>query len=341
MNKKLIGNKNNIVFYTDEEGNTNIEVILQNEDVWLNAQAIAELFDVNDKAIYKHIANIYEQEELDEDSTFSILETIGKNRHKYKTKYYNLDMIISIGYRVNSKKAVKFRQWANKIIKEYMIKGFVLDDDRFLNGSKVNKQYFDELLERIKVIRTSERMAYQKITDLFIATSIDYDKKSEEAYTFFKIVQNKLHYAITGRTAAELIYNRVNAEKENMGLTTWKEAPDGMIYKYDVSIAKNYLNEEELKKLNNLTNFFLDYAESMAEENQVMTMKDWINETDNLLKFRKKEILKDSGKISHKQAVEKAEKEYEKFRVKQDMQYISSMDEMYQRYLKENNNKNK
>ena len=341
MNNKLIGNKNNIVFYTDEEGDTNIEVILQNEDVWLNAQAIAELFDVNDKAIYKHIANIYEQEELDEDSTFSILETIGKNRHKYKTKYYNLDMIISIGYRVNSKKAVKFRQWANKIIKEYMIKGFVLDDDRFLNGSKVNKQYFDELLERIKVIRTSERMAYQKITDLFIATSIDYDKKSEEAYTFFKIVQNKLHYAITGRTAAELIYNRVNAEKENMGLTTWKEAPDGMIYKYDVSIAKNYLNEEELKKLNNLTNFFLDYAESMAEENQVMTMKDWINETDNLLKFRKKEILKDSGKISHKQAVEKAEKEYEKYRVKQDMQYISSMDEMYQRYLKENNNKNK
>ena len=341
MNNKLIGNKNNIVFYTDEEGDTNIEVILQNEDVWLNAQAIAELFDVNDKAIYKHIANIYEQEELDEDSTFSILETIGKNRHKYKTKYYNLDMIISIGYRVNSKKAVKFRQWANKIIKEYMIKGFVLDDDRFLNGSKVNKQYFDELLERIKVIRTSERMAYQKITDLFIATSIDYDKKSEEAYTFFKIVQNKLHYAITGRTAAELIYNRVNAEKENMGLTTWKEAPDGMIYKYDVSIAKNYLNEDELKKLNNLTNFFLDYAESMAEENQVMTMKDWINETDNLLKFRKKEILKDSGKISHKQAVEKAEKEYEKFRVKQDMQYISSMDEMYQRYLKENNNKNK
>ena len=337
MNNKLIGNKNNIVFYTDEEGNTKIEVILQNEDVWLNAQAIAELFDVNDKAIYKHIANIYEQEELEENSTFSILETIGKNGHKYKTKYYNLDMIISIGYRVNSKKAVKFRQWANKIIKEYMIKGFALDDDRFLKGGKVSRQYFDELLERIKVIRTSERMAYQKITDLFIATSIDYDKKSEEAYTFFKIVQNKLHYAISGHTAAELIYNRVDAEKENMGLTTWKEAPDGMIYKYDVSIAKNYLNEEELKKLNNLTNFFLDYAESMAEENQVMTMKDWISETDNLLKFRKKEILKDSGKVSHKQAVEKAEKEYEKFRVKQDRDYISSMDEMYKRYLKENN----
>ena len=339
MNNKLIGNKNNIVFYTDEEGNTKIEVVLQNEDVWLNVNAIAELFDVQRPAIYKHISNIFTEEELEEKSVCSILEYTASDNKKYKTKYYNLDMIISIGYRVNSKKAVKFRQWANKIIKEYMVKGFALDDDRFLKGGKVNRQYFDELLERIKVIRTSERMAYQKITDLFIATSIDYDKKSEEAYTFFKIVQNKLHYAITGHTAAELIYNRVNAEKENMGLTTWKEAPDGMIYKYDVSIAKNYLNEDELKKLNNLTNFFLDYAESMAEENQVMTMKDWINETDNLLKFRKKEILKDSGKISHKQAVEKAEKEYEKFRIKQDMQYISSMDEMYQKYLKENNNK--
>ena len=339
MNNKLIGNKNNIVFYTDEEGNTKIEVVLQNEDVWLNVNAIAELFDVQRPAIYKHISNIFTEEELDEKSVCSILEYTASDNKNYKTKYYNLDMIISIGYRVNSKKAVKFRQWANKIIKEYMVKGFALDDDRFLKGGKVNRQYFDELLERIKVIRTSERMAYQKITDLFIATSIDYDKKSEEAYTFFKIVQNKLHYAITGHTAAELIYNRVNAEKENMGLTTWKEAPDGMIYKYDVSIAKNYLNEDELKKLNNLTNFFLDYAEEMAEENQVMTMKDWINETDNLLKFRKKEILKDSGKISHKQAVEKAEKEYEKFRVKQDMQYISSMDEMYQRYLRENNNK--
>ena len=337
MDNKLIGNENNIVFYTDENGNTNIEVILQNEDVWLNAQAIAALFDVNDKAIYKHIANIYEQEELEENSTFSILETIGKNGHTYKTKYYNLDMIISIGYRVNSKKAVKFRQWANKIIKEYMIKGFALDDERFLKGGKVNKQYFEDLLVRIKAIRASERMAYQKITDLFIATSIDYDKKSEEAYLFFKIVQNKLHYAITGHTAAELIYERANAEKENMGLTTWEEAPDGMIYKYDVSIAKNYLNEEEIRKLNNLTTFFLDYAEAMAEENQIMTMKNWIDETDNLLKFRKKEILQNAGKISHDQAIEKANKEYEKFRIKQDMQYISSMDEMYQRYLKENN----
>ena len=326
MNSKLIGNEKDIIFYTDEDGKTNIEVVLQNEDIWLNAQAIAELFNVNDKAIYKHIANIYEQEELEEISTVSILETIGKNGHRYKTKYYNLDMIISIGYRVNSKKAVKFRQWASKIIKEYIIKGFALDDDRFLKGGKVNRQYFDELLERIKVIRTSERMAYQKITDIFIATSIDYDKKSEEAYTFFKIIQNKLHYAITSHTAAELIYERANAEKENMGLTTWKQAPNGMIYKYDVGIAKNYLDETELRKLNNLTNLFLNYAEEMAEDNQVMTMKDWINETDSLLKFRKKEILQNSGKISHKQAIEKAENEYEKYKIIQDKKFISDFD---------------
>lgn len=285
-----------------------------------------------------HIKNIYLDKELEEVATSKenlLVQKEGNRNVKRNVYLYNLDIVISLGFRVNSKKAIKFRTWANKIIKEYMIKGFSLDDDRFLKGGKVNQIYFDELLERIKVIRTSERMAYQKITDLFITTSIDYDKNSEEAYTFFKIVQNKLHYAITGHTAAELIYERVDSEKINMGLTTWKEAPDGMIYKYDISVAKNYLNEKELKKLNNLTILFLDYAETMAEEAQVMTMKDWINETDNLLKFRKKEILKNSGKISHKQAIEKANNEYEKYRVKQDEQYISSMDEMYTRYLKE------
>ena len=196
MNSKLIGNEKDIIFYTDEDGKTNIEVVLQNEDIWLNAQAIAELFEITDKVVYKHIKNIYAQNELEENSTVAKIATVGKNGQTYQVKYYNLDMIISIGYRVNSKKAVKFRQWASKIIKEYIIKGFALDDDRFLKGGKVNRQYFDELLERIKVIRTSERMAYQKITDIFIATSIDYDKKSEEAYTFFKIIQNKLHFAI-------------------------------------------------------------------------------------------------------------------------------------------------
>ena len=339
MNNKLIENEKNLLIYKNEEGNIIVDAIFKDETLWLTQKGMAKVFDCSVDNISLHLKNIFKDKELDENAVTeksSITASDGKN---YKTKIYNLDAIISVGYRINSKKATEFRIWATKILKEYMIKGFALNDERFIKGNKYDAEYFDELLERIKVIRTSERMAYQKITDLFIATSIDYDKKSEEAYTFFKIVQNKLHYAITGHTAAELIYNRVNAEKENMGLTTWKEAPDGMIYKYDVSIAKNYLNEDELKKLNNLTNFFLDYAESMAEENQVMTMKDWINETDNLLKFRKKEILKDSGKISHKQAVEKAEKEYEKFRVKQDREYISSMDEMYQRYLKENNSK--
>lgn len=337
MENGIIDNENNIIFYTDEDNNVKIEVILENENVWLTQNSLAKLFDTTRNNITMHIKNIFTDEELEIESVSKENLLTANDGKKYKTKLYNLDMIISLGFRVNSKKAIKFRTWANKIIKEYMIKGFALDDDRFLKGGKVNQKYFDELLERIKVIRTSERMAYQKITDIFMTTSIDYDKNSEEAYTFFKIVQNKLHYAITGYTAAELIYERVDSEKINMGLTTWKEAPDGMIYKYDISVAKNYLNENELKKLNNLTTLFLDYAETMAEEEKVMTMKDWINETDNLLKFRKKEILKNSGRISHKQAIEKANNEYEKYRIKQDQQYISSMDEMYKRYLEESN----
>ena len=246
MNKNLIGDENNIIFYEDKEGNTKIEVLYQNEDVWLNTTAIANLFDVQRPAIVKHINNIYNDQELDKNSTCSILEQVQKegNRDVLRKKdYYDLDMIISIGFRVNSKKAIKFRAWANKIIKEYMIKGFALNDDRFINGSNFSTRYFDELLERIKTIRTSERMSYQKITDIFIATSADYNKKAEEAYTFFKIVQNKLHFAITGKTAAELIYERANSEKLNMGLTSWKNSPDGLIYKYDVGIAKNYLSE--------------------------------------------------------------------------------------------------
>ena len=334
MDNKLIGTENNIVFYEDENNNTKVEVRLQDEDVWLNVNAIANLFNVGRSAITKHINNIYNDEELSENSTCSILEHMGNDgKQHYKTKYYNLDMIISIGFRVNSKTAIKFRTWANKLIKEYIVKGFNLNDDRFIKGNKFDKKYFDELLERIKTIRVSERMSYQKITDLFIATSTDYNPKSEEAFIFFKIVQNKMHFAITGHTAAELIYSRADSNKEHMGLTNWKNSPDGLIYKYDVSIAKNYLNETELKKLNNLTNLFLDYAEDMAEEEKVMTMKDWIDTTDKLLKFREKKILSDSGKISHKQAVEKAEGEYEKFRIKQDKEYISSMDEMYKKYL--------
>jgi len=332
----MIASNNDIVFFKKDNGETNIELLINGDTLWVTQKTMAEIFDVQRPAITKHLKNIFEEGELNKNQVCSKMEHTANDGKTYNTEFYNLDAIISVGYRVNSKKATEFRIWATKILKSYMTKGFALDDDRFLKGGKVNQKYFDELLERIKVIRTSERMAYQKITDIFMTTSIDYDKNSEEAYMFFKIVQNKLHYAITGHTAAELIFERADSEKVNMGLTTWKEAPDGMIYKYDVSVAKNYLNEDELKKLNNLTNLFLDYAESMAEDEQVMKMKDWINETDNLLKFRKKEILKDSDRISHKQAIEKANEEYEKFKIKQDMQYISSMDEMYQKYLEEN-----
>ena len=298
---------------------------------------MAKVFDCSVDNISLHLKNIFKEKELNENSVIeetSITASDGKN---YKTKIYNLDAIIAVGYRVNSKKATEFRIWATKILKEYMIKGFALNDERFIRGNKYDAKYFDELLERIKTIRVSERMSYQKITDLFIATSVDYNPKSEEAYTFFKIVQNKLHFAITGYTAAELIYSRANHREEHMGLTNWKNSPDGLIYKYDVVIAKNYLNEEELNKLNDLTNMFLVFAEDEAKERHIMTMQNWINATDDLLKFRRKSVLKNSGNISHQQAMEKAENEYEKYRLIQDQHYISTMDEFYDKYLRENN----
>lgn len=339
IDDNLIGNENNIVFYTDKDDNVNVEVILQNENVWLNIESLTKLFKIDRTGITRHINNIYKDEELEENSTCAKIAQVQKEGNRSVTRnisYYNLDMIISIGFRVNSKPAIKFRTWANKVIKEYMIKGFALNDDRFISGNRFDTRYFDELLERIKTIRVSERMSYQKIMDLFIATAVDYNKDSEEAYTFFKIVQNKLHYAITGKTAAELIYTRANSNKEHMGLTNWKNSPNGLIYKYDVAIAKNYLNEEEINKLNDLTNMFLVFAEDEAKERHVMTMQDWIVATDNLLKFRRKNVLDNAGSISHKEALEKANEEYEKFRVKQDTQYISSMDKMLDKYLKEN-----
>ena len=232
--------KHDFLIYRDSTNDIKVSVMLINNDIWLTQNLIAELFGVGRSTITEHINNILNSGELDENNTVGKTDV---DNSKKPVKIYNLDMIIAVGYRVNSKKAIRFRTWANEIIKEYMIKGFALDDDRFLKGGKVNQQYFEELLERIKVIRTSERMSYQKITDIFMTSSIDYNKESKDAYTFFKIVQNKLHYAITGHTAAELIYERVNSKELNIGLTTWKEAPDGMIYKYDVSIAKNYLKE--------------------------------------------------------------------------------------------------
>lgn len=343
MENQLIDDEKNLLIYKNREGNIIVDAIIKDETIWLSQKGMAKVFGVGIPAISKQLKNIFDDGELNPEVVISKMEnTTNHGAIEGKTQtteinMYNLDAIISVGYRINSKKATEFRIWATKILKDYMIKGFALNDERFIKGNKYDAKYFDELLERIKAIRTSERMAYQKITDLFIATSVDYNPNSEEAYTFFKIVQNKLHYAISGHTAAELIYNRVDSNKEHMGLTSWKNSPDGLIYKYDVIVAKNYLNEEELKKLNDLTNFFIVFAEDEASQRHIMTMKDWIEATDDLLKFRRKKVLDNAGSISHEQAIQKANKEYEKFKVKQDMQYISSMDEMFQRYLKENN----
>ena len=329
--------ENDLIIYKNKDGNIVVDAIYKDDTLWLSQKGMSKIFECTTDNISLHLKHIFEEKELDKNSVTEKCSLTADDGKNYNTTIYNLDAIIAVGYRINSKKATEFRIWATKILKEYITKGFALNDERFIKGNKYDAKYFDELLERIKTIRVSERMSYQKITDLFIATSTDYNPKSEEAYTFFKIVQNKLHYAISGHTAAELIYSRANSAKDNMGLTSWKNSPDGLIYKYDVVIAKNYLNEEELAKLNDLTNMFLVFAEDEAKERHIMTMSDWINATDDLLKFRRKQILKDSGKISHKQAIEKAECEYEKYRVIQDQKYISSMDEFYNKYLEESN----
>lgn len=329
MNDKLIGNEKNILFYNDEDGNTKVEVLLENEDVWLNANALSTLFNIDRSGVVRHINNIYKDEELNENSTCAKIAHVGNDgKQTYNTKYYNLDMIISIGFRVNSKKAIKFRTWANKIIKDYMVQGFALNDERFMKARRSDQEYFKRLLERIKLIRTSERMFYQKITDIFAECSIDYDKNSDTAITFYKTIQNKFHFAITGQTAAEIVYNRVDSKKDNMGLTTWENSPDGKILKSDVIIAKNYLDEKEIKNLNNLVNLFLDIAENNAERNIAMYMNDWKNEVENSLRIFHYDILEGKGKVSHKQAKEKAESEYEKYKVIQDNNYVSDFDRL-------------
>ena len=329
--ENTINNKNNIIFYEDENENLKIEVLLNDEDVWLNTNAIAELFSVQRPAIVKHINNIYKDEELSNNSTCSILEQVqkeGVRTVKRKHYYYNLDMIISIGFRVNSKKAIKFRTWANKILKEYIKKGFVLNDERFLKASRNDQKYFDELLERIKLIRVSERMFYQKITDIFAECSIDYVKDSETATTFYKTIQNKFHYAISHKTAAEIIYERVDSSKEHLGLTNWKNSPNGKILRSDVRIAKNYLDENELKELNDLVNIYLDIAENRARRHIPMKMNDWVTSLEEIFKINMYDVLNGKGKISHDKAMKKADSEYDKYAVIQDKSYISDFDKL-------------
>lgn len=326
-----------IVLYQVEDTNICVNVVFKDETFWMTQKAMAELFAVNVPAISKHLSNIFEEGELFKEATVSKMEIVqmeGNRKVKREPEFYNLDAIIAVGYRVNSKKATRFRQWATKTLKDYITKGFVLNDDMLKNGKPFGKDYFDELLERIREIRASERRAYQKITDVFEQCSYDYDKNSDITKAFYAFVQNKLHFAVTGKTAAELVYERVNAEKPAMGLTTWKDAPDGKILKRDISVAKNYLNEKELSRLNRLVTMFIDYAELMAEDEVLMSMQDWVEQTNQFLRNNRREVLEGKGKVSHDMAMKKAEKEYEIFRVKQDQEYVSEFDREVERYLK-------
>lgn len=326
-----------IVLYQVEDTNICVNVVFKDETFWMTQKAMTELFDVNVPAISKHLSNIFEEGELFKEATVSKMEIVqmeGNRKVKREPEFYNLDAIIAVGYRVNSKKATRFRQWATKTLKDYITKGFVLNDDMLKNGKPFGKDYFDELLERIREIRASERRAYQKITDVFEQCSYDYDKNSDITKAFYAFVQNKLHFAVTGKTAAELVYERVNAEKPAMGLTTWKDAPDGKILKRDISVAKNYLNEKELSRLNRLVTMFIDYAELMAEDEVLMSMQDWVEQTNQFLRNNRREVLEGKGKVSHDMAMKKAEKEYEIFRVKQDQEYVSEFDREVERYLK-------
>lgn len=328
--KLIIGNEKNILFYNDENGNTKVEVLLENEDVWLNTEALASLFNIDRSGIVRHINNIYKDEELDENSTCAKIAHVGNDdKQIYNTKYYNLDMIISIGFRVNSKKAIKFRTWANKIIKEYMIKGFTMDDERLKGNGGGN--YWKELLARIKDIRSSEKVMYRQVLDLY-STAIDYDPKDEKTIEFFKIVQNKLHYATHGHTASEVIYERADSEKPFMGLTTFK---GDIPVLQDVVIAKNYLNEEELKVLNNLVSGYFDFAEIQAIRHNPMYMEDYIKQLDIILSSAGGKMLIGAGSVSHNQAIKKAKSEYKKYQVKT----ISPVEEEYFKSLKEINSK--
>ena len=321
-----------ILLYSDENGKEFVNVVFMDETFWLTQVGMAELFDSSKSNVSEHLSHIFDEEELDKGSC---MRKFGISEFSTKpTNFYNLDAIIAVGYRVNSKKATRFRQWATKTLKEYIQKGFVLNDELMKNGRPFGKDYFDELLERIREIRASERRAYQKIADVFEQCSYDYDKNSETTKAFYAFVQNKLHYAVTGKTAAELISERATLESPTMGLTTWKGAPDGKILKSDTLVAKNYLNEKELSRLNRLVTMFIDYAELMAEDEQLMSMQDWLNETDRFLTNNHRKVLDGKGHISREAAAKKVGAIYDEFRKKQDAEYISEFDRQTEKYLK-------
>jgi hypothetical protein len=324
---------NEILLYTMPNGKVKVEIYLQNETIWLTQQKIADLFGVDRTVVTKHIGNIFKSGELNEQVVCANFAhttqhgAIAGKTQDIKVKYYNLDAIISVGYRVNSSQATAFRIWATERLKEYIIKGFTMDDERLKNPNNIfGKDYFDEQLARIRDIRSSERRFYQKITDIYSQCSADYNVDEQTTKDFFATVQNKLHWAITGQTAAEIIAARVDSAKDNMGLITWKNAPKGAIRKTDVGIAKNYLNEKELDGLNRIVSMYLDYAESQATKGIVMQMKDWVKKLDAFLQFNEEAILKHQGKVSHEVAIALAENEFEKYRIVQDKLLESDFD---------------
>lgn len=329
---------NNFVLFQAENGKVNIDVYFQDETLWLSQKAIAELFEKGRSTITEHLKKIFEEGELNENSVCRDFRHTAEDGKTYSTQFYNLKAITAVGYRVNSHRAIEFRKWATNVLHEYIIKGFAMDDERLKQIQHFGIDYFDEMLERIREIRMSERRLYQKITDIY-ALSADYDSKADITQQFFATVQNKLHWAITGKTAAEIIYTEVDAAKIYMGLKTWKHAPNGKILKSDVSIAKNYLNEQHIKALEQIVSAYLDVAETRARNRQVMNMKDWDKFLVQFLELADYPILKDARKISMLEAKLKAESEYEKYRVIQDHNYESDFDKEIKKLLPPKNKK--
>jgi hypothetical protein len=329
MDKNLTPQSNDIIFYSSPNGDVRVEVFFQEETFWLSQKRMAALFGVDVRTVNEHLQNVYKTSELEIESTIRKIRIVQKEGAREVSRdvdFYNLDAIIAVGYRVNSFQATQFRIWATKTLREFIIKGFVLDDERLKQGKRFGKDYFDELLERIREIRASERRFYLKITDIYEQCSIDYEKESEITRTFFKAVQNKLHLATTGKTTAQIISERANSTKPKMGLQTWKNAPKGKILKSDVTVAKNYLIEKEIKELERVVTMYLDYAENQAARQIPMKMTDWILKLDAFLQFNEYQILKDGGKVKHEVAKRLAEKEYEKFRVTQDKDFESDFE---------------
>lgn len=337
MNGELQGPEpSKIVLYQTMDGKVTVDVLFAHDNFWLTQKAMAELFGVKVPAVNKHLKNIFSSGELTREATISKMETVkaeGEREVARQVEFYNLDAAIAVGYRVNSIKATHFRIWATNTLREFIVKGFVLNDEMLKRGRVFGKDYFDELLEKIREIRASERRAYQKIADVFEQCSSDYQGNSQETQLFYQIVQNQLHYATTGKTAAEIVYERANSAKPFMGLITWKNSPKGKVLKSDVTVAKNYLNQKEVSRLNLLVTMFIDFAELRALNRQVMTMQGWIKHVTRFLDFNEQQVLEHAGQISHEMAAAKAHSEYEKFRVRQDQGYLSDFDQAFARYL--------